>query len=267
VTWKKVLEAQKRQEREQALPIPVVFPYVDMEEETEADRATDNNIKIGINMAKVDLETKLAAILSRYHREEAIPFPDLGFRLQAALRYATEMHKDQHRKGTDIPYVSHLYSVASLIMEAGGSENEVIAGLLHDTVEDQGGAQRLREIDALFGSEVAAIVEGCTDDMPEPGEEKRPWIERKTAYIEHLKTAPYSVRLVSNADKLHNARSILSDLYEAGESVWGRFSQPRDRTLWYYRALADEFARAPASERLSRELSEVINKLETLSMT
>jgi (p)ppGpp synthase/HD superfamily hydrolase len=186
-------------------------------------------------------------------------------RFSDALSLATELHAEQTRKGTDIPYISHLIAVASLVMEAGGNEDEYIAALLHDAVEDQGGTSTLRKITELFGKEVADIVMGCTDDMPEIGQEKRPWMDRKTAYIEHLKTASMSIRLVSNADKLHNARAILSDYNEIGEDIWKRFSQPKDKTLWYYRALADEFARNPASTRLSKELNTVVSILERTS--
>ena len=136
-----------------------------------------------------------------------LPLP-LSPRFLSALNYATSLHARQFRKGTKIPYISHLYSVAALVMEAGGTEAEVTAALLHDAVEDQGGAPILALIRDQFGVKVADIVNGCTDDIPEADKPKKPWRIRKEAYIAHLGKASCSVRLVSNADKLHNARCI-----------------------------------------------------------
>src|SRR5829696_6570189 len=124
------------------------------------------------------------------------------------------------RKGTNIPYVTHLLAVAAIVGENGGTEDEVIAALLHDAVEDQGGAATRDEIRRRFGDSVTTIVEGTsdTDVVPKP-----PWRERKQSYINHVGEAPRSVRLVSAADKLHNARSILVDLRAEGEAAWRRF--------------------------------------------
>mgnify|MGYP001253144640 CR=1 FL=1 len=144
-------------------------------------------------------------------------------RFISALTFATSIHTES-RKETSIPYISHLYSVAALVMEANGSENEVIAALLHDAVEDHGGLKMLEKIRNDFGEAVANIVAGCSDDIPPDGQEKRPWRERKEDYIEHIVSASHSVRLVSNADKLHNARCILKDYREIGEKIAeGRF--------------------------------------------
>jgi len=182
-------------------------------------------------------------------------------RFQSALIYAVEIHADQKRKSTEIPYISHLLAVASLVMEAGGNEDEVIGALLHDAAEDQGGLKRLVDIRRRFGENVADIVEGCTDGMPDETGEKAPWKERKLAYIEHLKTASRSVRLVSNADKLHNAIAIERDLSAIGIRVFDRFNQSSEETLWYYRELSKEFLRDPASERLAYALNGVVMTL------
>lgn len=184
---------------------------------------------------------------------------ELTDRFVAALNYATHLHRSQFRKGERVPYISHLYAVAGLVMEAGGSEDEVIGALLHDAVEDQGGLPRLEEIRQQFGDQVAEIVDGCTDAYEEP---KPLWRPRKEAYVAHITAASDSVRLVSNADKLHNARSILADFREVGEAIWDRFSASRDETLWYYRSLADLFSQCPANSFLARELDRTVTLLE-----
>jgi (p)ppGpp synthase/HD superfamily hydrolase len=182
-------------------------------------------------------------------------------RFEAALTYATHLHRDQTRKGTDIPYVGHLLGVASLVIEDGGSEDEAIAGLLHDAVEDQGGAPRLEDIRTRFGEGVAAIVAGCTDADTTP---KPPWRQRKEAYLAHLREATADVLRVSAADKLHNARAILADYRALGEALWPRFSEGRDEILWYYRSLVAIFLeRGPA--RLAGELARAVAELNRLT--
>jgi (p)ppGpp synthase/HD superfamily hydrolase len=145
----------------------------------------------------------------------------LSDRFTQALILATELHATQVRKGTTIPYISHLMGVSSLVLEHGGDEDEAISALLHDAVEDRGGAATLERIRGQFGDRVAAIVEGCTDTQQTP---KPPWKERKEAYLKHLHHASTSVCLVSAADKLHNARAILTDLHTYGNALWARFS-------------------------------------------
>src|SRR5579864_8766509 len=159
-------------------------------------------------------------------------------RFDQALLFASKMHARQTRKGTGVPYIAHLMGVASLVLEAGGGEDLAIAALLHDVVEDCGGAPMLKEVRRRFGKRVAAIVEGCTDADTDP---KPPWRERKEQYLRHLKTADADTRLVSAADKLNNVRSILSDYRALGESVWSRFNGGREGTLWYYRTLLNIF--------------------------
>jgi (p)ppGpp synthase/HD superfamily hydrolase len=182
-------------------------------------------------------------------------------RFEAALTYATHLHRDQTRKGTDIPYVGHLLGVASLVIEDGGSEDEAIAGLLHDAVEDQGGAPRLEDIRTRFGVGVAAIVAGCTDADTIP---KPPWRQRKEAYLAHLREATADVLRVSAADKFYNARAILEDYRALGEALWPRFSEGRDEILWYYRSLVAIFLeRGPV--RLAGELARAVAELNRLT--
>jgi (p)ppGpp synthase/HD superfamily hydrolase len=182
----------------------------------------------------------------------------LGARLQRAFRYAAEKHAGQTRKQTAVPYLSHLMAVSSLVLEAGGDEDMAIAALLHDVVEDCGGMPRLREIRKQFGSRVAKIVEGCTDSYVIP---KPEWLQRKKDYLRELKHADAETRLVSASDKLHNVRTILADYRVQGEDVWKRFTGKREGTLWYYRALSDEYQRRNPN-RITGELEIAVAELE-----
>lgn len=183
----------------------------------------------------------------------------LGPRFRRAFLLAAEKHAGQARKASTIPYIAHLMGVASLVLEFGGDEDLAIAALLHDIVEDCGGAPMLAEVRRRFGNRVAKIVEGCTDSDTTP---KPPWRERKETYLRHLKKADAETRLVSAADKLNNVRSILSDYREVGESIWERFNGGRAGTLWYYRSLLDEFLQRKPG-RLIRELELAVRELET----
>lgn len=171
------------------------------------------------------------------------------------------MHAGQARKASRIPYIAHLMGVASLVFEAGGDEDLAIAALLHDVVEDCGGAPVLTKVRRQFGSRVANIVEGCTDAHTYL---KPPWRERKERYLDRLKDADAETRLVSAADKLNNVRSILGDYREIGEFVWERFNGGRDGTLWYYRTLLDEFLRNRPN-RVTRDLNLAVRELESLA--
>jgi GTP pyrophosphokinase len=186
------------------------------------------------------------------------PALPLSPRFQEALAYATEVHAGQSRKGTSVPYVSHVLAVCSLVLEDGGGEDDAIAALLHDAVEDGGGAPRLEDIRRRFGDRVAGIVWACsdTDETPKP-----PWKERKARYIEHVRSAGPDARRVSCADKLHNARSILRDYRTEGERIWARFNAPAEDQLWYYRRLLDAF-RQPDRTGLFGELERVVGELE-----
>ena len=185
--------------------------------------------------------------------------PKLGDRLQQAFRYAAEKHAGQTRKQTAVPYLSHLMAVASLVLEAGGDEDLAMAALLHDVVEDCGGMPRLGEILKQFGPRVAKIVEGCSDSFGEP---KPAWIERKKDYLLAVKYADADTRLVSASDKLHNVRTILADYRLDGEKIWSRFTGKKEGTLWYYRALSDEYGRR-GPNRITRELEIAVTQLES----
>jgi GTP pyrophosphokinase len=182
-------------------------------------------------------------------------------RFSDALTYTLTLHATQMRKGTNVPYVAHLLGVASIVLENGGTEDEAIAALLHDAVEDQGGDVTRQEIIRRFGPNVAAIVDGCTDAEVIP---KPEWEERKQKYIAHLAHASPSVRLVSSADKLYNARAILSDYRQIGEALWGRFTGKRKGTLWYYRALVTAF-RKHNSNPIVDELERTVTELERVT--
>ena len=185
----------------------------------------------------------------------------LGPRFLRAFLFAAKKHAGQSRKASTIPYIAHLMGVASLVLEAGGDEDLAIAALLHDVVEDCGGAPMLKEVRRRFGSRVAKVVDGCTDSDTYP---KPPWRQRKENYIRHLRKADADTQLVSAADKLNNVRSILSDYRELGEVVWSRFHGGREGTLWYYRTLRDEFLRHRPN-RISRQLELAVNELEVLA--
>ena len=174
-----------------------------------------------------------------------------------AVALAHELHRTQTRKGTAIPYVTHLWAVASLVGEHGGSEVELAAAWLHDAVEDQGGAPTLARIRAECGDEVARLVAACSDTDVTP---KPPWRARKQAYLDGLEGADRSTLLVSCADKLHNARATLLDLRELGPEVFERFNGGREGTLWYYEAVAEVFARRLPGP-LARELGRVVDAL------
>lgn len=184
----------------------------------------------------------------------------LSHRFTQALTYATELHSQQVRKGSGVPYIAHLLGVCSIALEYGASEEEAIAALLHDAIEDQGGDTTRDEIRRRFGDIVTEIVEGCTDANTTP---KPPWKERKIAYIAHLPTASASVRLVSAADKLYNAQSILKDYRLMGDEVWQRFKGGKEGTLWYYKALVDAF-QVVGSTPIIEELKRVVGELQEL---
>ena len=164
-----------------------------------------------------------------------------------------------------MPYIAHLLAVAATVLEYDGCEDMAIAALLHDAVEDQGGEPRLSDIRNRFGDRVADIVRSCSDSVANAsaGERKEDWHVRKTRYVEHLGAAEKDTLLVSLADKIHNARSILRDLRkpEVGEAVWGRFKASKQDTLWHYRELAQVFMTYLPGQ-LANELGEIVDALE-----
>lgn len=176
-------------------------------------------------------------------------------RLGQALALAVQAHDGQVRKGTAIPYIAHPMGVASIALEFGATEDQAIAALLHDALED-GGPHYAPLIEAQFGPGVLALVQACTDGVPDASGAKADWGERKRSYLAHLAEAPSEVLLVSGADKLHNARAIVSDLITLGPDVFKRFKAGREGTLWYYRALADLLSqrRAPMAVMLEAEV-------------
>ena len=184
----------------------------------------------------------------------------LSRRFEEALLFATRLHASQLRKGTEIPYASHLLSVAGIALEYGADEDEAIAALLHDAIEDQGGAAIREEIRTRFGEKVVEIVNGCTDVEVLP---KPPWRERKEAYVAHLRHASPSVRLVSAADKLHNIMTILKDYKATGDALWSRFKGDKEGPLWYYRCLVYAFQAGDASP-IVEELNRYVTDLEEL---
>jgi (p)ppGpp synthase/HD superfamily hydrolase len=183
-----------------------------------------------------------------------------SYDFERALQHAAQLHRRQHRKGSDVPYVTHLLGVAAIAGEYGGTEEEVIGALLHDALEDT--PVTTEDLQGWYGDEIAKIVEGCsdTDVIPKP-----PWLERKKAYVEHIGNAPRSVRLVSAADKLHNARMVLKDLRAEGEAVWERFTGGKQGTVWYYRAMVDALRPARDMVYLVEELERVVEEIEDLS--
>ena len=185
----------------------------------------------------------------------------LTARFEDALVFAARLHAEQTRKGTQIPYIAHLLAVAAIVLEYGGNEDEAIAALLHDAVEDQGGIEVREIILKRYGEEVVAIVDGCTDTDLFP---KPPWRARKEAYIAHLREATAPVRLVASADKLHNARALLADYRQVGELLWSRFHGGREGTLWYYRSVVNTLQEVEPTP-LVEELARIVSALEELA--
>ncbi|NJK38484.1 MAG: bifunctional (p)ppGpp synthetase/guanosine-3',5'-bis(diphosphate) 3'-pyrophosphohydrolase [Oscillatoriales cyanobacterium RM2_1_1] len=186
----------------------------------------------------------------------------LSTRFEEALVFATQLHQTQVRKGGDIPYISHLLGVTALVLEDGGDEDEAIAALLHDAVEDQGGAETREAILQRFGERVVAIVDGCTELYAVP---KPPWRDRKLRYLEQMQQASPEVLRVSMADKLHNARSILMDWHQEGEAVWQKLKGGQAGTLWFYHNLLEAYRRGNSPVLLA-ELERLVAQLDCLGM-
>lgn len=196
----------------------------------------------------------------RSSKIDKTPDPVLSDRFEEAMSYALELHRHQARKGTHIPYMAHLLQVSGIVLEAGGDEEQAIAALLHDAIEDapKGEADAVRaSIEERFGEEVLALVEACTDADVKP---KPPWKERKESYLRHLPESDPEALLVSAADKLHNARAILRDLEIHGDSLWERFNAEKEDTLWYYRRLKEIYLTiggVPLAEELDASVSAI----------
>ena len=192
--------------------------------------------------------------------EKLTPHVYLTDRFFEAMAYATKWHKEQVRKSTNIAYISHPFGVAALIIEAGGDEDQAIAGLLHDVAEDCGGEERLTEIKALFGPRVAGIVRGCSHSLVADKSVEEDWLARRQTHINHLKRADTDTLFVTAADKTHNARAIATDKQEIGDEVWKRFNKKTDKNLilWYYDSIYEVLEEAKVTSKLLRPLHTAI---------
>jgi (p)ppGpp synthase/HD superfamily hydrolase len=182
-------------------------------------------------------------------------------RFTSALDYAIQWHQDefhQVRKSTSLNYLCHPIGVASLVLEAGGDEDQAIAALLHDVAEDCGGEERLLEIAEKFGDRVAHIVRGCSDSLVADEANKAPWRERKEAHIAHLSAADMDTLLVTAADKTHNARAIATDIQSIGNEVWKRFNASQDEIVWYYKSVLEVLAKGGVTSALLNPLRTAI---------
>ncbi len=193
--------------------------------------------------------------------ETYVPF--LTWRFDVALQFASGLHHQQRRKKTKIPYIAHLMAVCALVLEAGGDEDQAIAALLHDAVEDQGGLPTLDTIQHLFGERVADAVEACSDSTVSDAGKKFPWRERKEKYLAHLQSTKNTDALVvAIADRIHNARAMLSDYRDSGEKLWGRFNAPKEDQLWFCDELVETFRQSAAPKALVGELERIVNELK-----
>jgi (p)ppGpp synthase/HD superfamily hydrolase len=198
------------------------------------------------------------------------PTPILTDRFTCAVEYARVLHTET-RKGTQIPYMAHLLGVASLVLgEAGGAvpvtEDMVIAAILHDTAEDHGGQRTLDDVEEKFGADVAHMVEGLSDTLAEDHDKKEGWEERKKAYLARLQSEPEDVLVISAADKLYNAKSILDDLKVIGPKVWDRFKRGPKEQLWYFHSLLEVFE-TRLNNRTVGELKRVVDEISYLVAT
>ena len=195
-------------------------------------------------------------------------FVPLSTRFDHALLFAAQVHRDQDRKKSGIPYISHLLGVASIVLDYGGDEEMAIAALLHDAVEDQGGRPMLKIIEQIFGPRVAKIVDGCTDSYVEDPKKKEGWEQRKFRYLRRVRHEDAETRFVSAADKLYNVRAVLRDLRYNGDLAFARFSAPKTRIIWYYRSLVNEYRAGGVTHLLKPlldDLDRVVVEVEHLS--
>ena len=180
-------------------------------------------------------------------------------RFQAALNYAARKHAAHRRKASDIPYLSHLLAVCSILMEYSIDEDVWIAGLLHDAVEDQGGEATALEIESLFGHHVGKMVRECSEMTSDANGNRPPWLDRKLAYMQSLADKDANVLLISLADKLHNARSILKDWLLCGNDAYCKFTAGRNGTHWYYHEMIDCYRKSgKVPEQLLSELEKTV---------
>ena len=195
-------------------------------------------------------------------------FIPLSIRFDHALLFAAQVHRNQDRKKSGIPYISHLLGVASIVLDYGGDEGMAIAALLHDAVEDHGGRPMLKVIEQIFGTRVAHIVDGCTDSYAEDPQQKEDWEKRKQRYLRRVRHEDAQTRFVSAADKLYNVRAVLRDLRYHGDSTFARFSAPKAKIIWYYRSLVTAYRAGGVTPRLKpllNDLDRVVTEVERLS--
>jgi (p)ppGpp synthase/HD superfamily hydrolase len=193
----------------------------------------------------------------------------LTTRFDHALLFAAQVHRNQGRKKSGVPYISHLLGVAAIVLDYGGDEDMGIAALLHDAAEDHGGKPMLAAIEQMFGPRVAKIVDGCTDSYGDEGKNKPKWYPRKLRYIRRVRNEDAQTRLVSAADKLYNARAVLRDVRQYGDSAFGSFSAPKAKVLWYYRSLVREYRASGVTHQLKPlldDLDRVVTELEHLAL-
>ena len=193
----------------------------------------------------------------------------LSIRFDHALLFAAQVHRNQERKKSGVPYISHLLGVAAIVLDYGGDEDMGIAALLHDAAEDHGGKAMLAVISQMFGPRVAKIVDGCTDSYGDEGKNKPKWYPRKLRYIRRMRHEDADTRFVSAADKLYNARAVLRDVRQYGDSAFGSFSAPKAKVLWYYRSLVREYRAAGVTHQLKPLLDDydrVVTELEHLAL-
>jgi len=195
-------------------------------------------------------------------------FVPLSTRFDHALLFAAQVHRDQDRKKSGIPYISHLLGVASIVLDYGGDEEMAIAALLHDAVEDHGGRPMLKMIERIFGARVAKIVDGCTDSYAEDPKKKEGWEQRKFRYLRRIRHEDAETRFVSAADKFYNARAVLRDLRYNGDVAFARFSVPKTKIIWYYRSLVNQYRAGGVTHLLKPlidDLDRVVTEVEHLS--
>jgi (p)ppGpp synthase/HD superfamily hydrolase len=196
--------------------------------------------------------------------QKLLPNVYLTERFFDAMSYASFWHKDDVRKSTNITYICHPLSVAALVLEASGDEDQAIAGLLHDVAEDCGGEDRLAEIKERFGPRVEHIVRGCSDSLLAKGQEKAEYLKRKLAHIEHLRDSDDDILLVTAADKTHNARAIASDAQSIGAQIWERFNGTREQIIEYHNSIYEILKDGQVTPTLLNPLRSAIDIMESV---
>ena len=189
----------------------------------------------------------------------------LSARMYSALNLAFELHGGDSRKSSNVPMIAHMFSVCALVLQDGGSEEEGIAALLHDTLEDKPEKINRKDIENRFGKKVLEIVEVSTDTPKDyEGGPKPPWRTRKEAYLEHIHQTDPGLLRVTVADKIDNARAILADYYHMGNKVWDRFNAPQEDQIWYYNAAVDAYQSVGFSGFLLDELRALVDQMNSL---